>query len=56
MWSNVWLRWTTRQKEREWDNGKTGKGSRHQQKEMTADDRKKIGIIICLNQLLTFID
>ena len=30
----------TRQKVRDWDNGTTGKGSRQQQKEMTADDRK----------------
>ena len=31
---------TIRQSAREWDNGKIGKGSKQQQKEMTADDRK----------------
>ena len=30
----------TWQKVRDWDNNKTGKGSKHQLKEMAADDRK----------------
>ena len=44
MWQ-VLFRWTIRQYSREWDNGKTGKGSKQQQKDMTADDRKWLIII-----------